>query len=336
MISLAAFTAEGVALGKRLLELGDCRLCAPARFAGGIVKPFPGTLADWARVSFAEAEGLVVIGACGIAVRAVAPFLQGKDRDPAVVVLDQKGRFVIPILSGHLGGANRLALRIAALCGATPVITTATDVCGAFAVDSWAAEHNVAILDLDYVKTVSSRLLAGKPVGFSCDFPLDAPPDGVTSEPCPVGVSLSLDGEKRPFPITLRLAPRIVYMGIGCRKGVAAEGVEARALAVLREAGIPLQAVAAVCTIDLKAEEPGLLAFCEKHRLPLRLFSARELMAQPGTFRASAFVERTTGTDNVCERAAVAGSGGTLLWPKSASGGVTAALAAQSWTAVFH
>ena len=151
-----AFTEKGLALAQKLASAlpGTVDRCGH----GG-----PG-LADWAAEQFAHADALIFVGAVGIAVRAIAPHCRNKAVDPAVVVLDECGHFAVPILSGHLGGANDLARALAAVCGAVPVITTATDANGVFAVDAWARHQNCAVLEPERIKRVSSRLLAGGPV----------------------------------------------------------------------------------------------------------------------------------------------------------------------------
>ena len=148
-----AFTEKGLALAQKLASAlpGTVARCGH----GG-----PG-LADWAAEQFAHADALIFVGAVGIAVRAIAPHCRNKAVDPAVVVLDECGHFAVPILSGHLGGANDLARALAAVCGAVPVITTATDANGVFAVDAWARHQNCAVLEPGRIKRVSSRLLAG-------------------------------------------------------------------------------------------------------------------------------------------------------------------------------
>ena len=131
-------------------------------------------------------------------------------------------------------------------------------------------------------------------------------------------------------PDTLWLPPRRLVLGIGCRRGVLEKTIEAFVSAALQKAGVPLEAVRAVCSIDLKKEEAGLLGFCQSHHLPLTTYSAGQLMEAPGTFSPSGFVKQVTGVDNVCERAAVLGAGGgELLLPKQAGSGVTAALAVE-------
>lgn len=338
-LSLIAFTAQGTSLAKTLADAltgqGDvCGVFAPADLARAHDISDSGALHDWVAAQFAGADGLIFVGACGIAVRAIAPFLRGKDVDPAVVVLDQSARFSIALLSGHLGGANALASSVAALCGAAPVITTATDLCGVFAVDVWAREQGLALLDTERIKLVSGRLLAGEPVGFACDFPVGTLPPGLIAAPAPVGISVSLDTDKRPFANTLRLVPRRAALGIGCRRGTSLVALRLCALAALEEATVPLSAVEAVCTISLKENEPALRAFCEEQKLPLRVFTAEQLNAVPGTFTASSFVQTVTGVDNVCERAACA-LGGTLVCRKFSQNGVTAAVAIRPFDVAF-
>lgn len=127
-------------------------------------------LSDWTTENFQKSDALIFIGAVGIAVRAIAPHCKSKATDPAVIVLDERGRFSIPILSGHLGGANDLAKKLASICGAVPVITTATDVEGMFAVDEWAKAQNCHVLEPERIKTVSSTLLAGKVVYYDSQW----------------------------------------------------------------------------------------------------------------------------------------------------------------------
>ena len=126
----------------------------------------------WTGAQFVQSDALIFVGAAGIAVRAIAPHCKSKTTDPAVVVVDECGRFAVPILSGHLGGANDLARAIAAVCGAVPVITTATDAHGIFAADEWAKHQNCMVLEPERIKLVSGKLLAGQPVYYRADFPV--------------------------------------------------------------------------------------------------------------------------------------------------------------------
>ena len=312
MIGLISFTETGQCLAQRLASALD----------GQAVRCGAGqSLAGWTEEHFQQGNALIFVGAVGIAVRAVAPHVKSKTTDPAVVVVDEMGRFAIPLLSGHLGGANDLARQVAAICGAVPVITTATDLHGLFAVDQWARRQNCAIDNPERIKAVSGALLRGGTVEVCSPWPVSGQP--------PARVTLTLQGADAD---ALRVIPRIVTLGVGCKRGTSREVLEAAFTALLAQETICERAVCKVCTIDLKKEEPGLLAFCAAHRLPLETFSAQALAAVEGEFPSSEFVKAVTGVDNVCQRAAVLGSGGRLLGGRYAKQGVTMALAQGPFT----
>ena len=295
------------------------------------------SLGEWTRMAFTECEGIVYIGACGIAVRAIAPFLRDKTVDPAVITVDEQGHFVVSLLSGHLGGANQLAVEAAAVLGATPVISTATDLHGCFAVDLWAQKQGIILDSRETAKAISARLLDGGTVGFYSDFPIDGNfPNGLYSaEAGELGICVTLNADKHPFERTLRAFPRVVTLGVGCRRGVATETFEAVLLGALSEMRLPLEAVMGLATIDLKREENCLCNFARKYDLSLSFFSADELAELSGRFSASGFVQQVTGVDNVCERAAVLASGGTLYFGKYTGQAVTVAAAVSNWRVNF-
>lgn len=320
-IELLAFTENGQRLAESLARQlgGNASRCG-----------HPLTLSQWTEKNFHRTEALVFVGAAGIAVRAIAPYAKSKAQDPAVVVVDEGAHWAVPVLSGHLGGANDLARRIAGICGAQAVITTATDVNGVFAVDEWSKRQNCAICNPEKIKTVSAALLAGQPVRLYSEFTVTGtPPAGIElSEEAACDFRLGLHSSKRNV---LHLVPRIAVLGVGCRKGTSGATLEAALEHLLETTGLCPQAVCAVASIDLKKEEPGLLQFCAAHGWPLQTYPASALAAVQGDFAASAFVQKTTGVDNVCERAAVLAAGGHLYSKKNAGGGVTMALALQPY-----
>ena len=324
--AIIAFTRRGAALGRTLADSLGGTLHVPARFAPEVGAEAYDSLEGWTAKAWTEADALIFVGAAGIAVRAIAPHVKDKFTDPAVVSVDEAGRFVIPLLSGHVGGANELALNIATLTGGQAAVSTATDVNGLFAVDVWARERDMVITDRVLAKEISAALLEGKPVGFVSDFGHPCPA-GLTRGPAELGVWVTYRRREGPFPRTLRLAPRGLILGIGCRKGTPEETIREAVAEVL--SGYEPQAVVQVATIDLKKEEPGLLAFCAAQNLPLAIYTAEELAAAKGRFTRSAFVAHITGVDNVCERAAVC-AGGTILVPKQAKNGVTVAVAGRN------
>ena len=316
-LAYLAFTEKGEQLAGRLAAA----LGGTAQRCGAFC-----SLSAWTSAHFSQSDGLVYVGAAGIALRAIAPHLQSKTTDPAVVVVDECARYAIPILSGHLGGANDLARAIGRVCGALPVLTTATDVNGVFAVDEWAKRQNCRIMNPERIKTVSAKLLAGGTVTVQSAWPIAGQPPRNVHQGENSGADVLLD--LRPSSgETLHLVPRIAVLGVGCKKNVLPQTLEAALAAFLTGAGVCEQAISAVASIDLKKEEPGLLAFCAAHGWPLKTYTAEQLRAVEGQFTPSAFVQGVTGVDNVCERSAVLASGGVLCRGKTAGNGVTMALA---------
>ncbi len=354
--ALAVFTASGLGLAIRIAEgLGNgagCDVYAPARIAASLsgegeagdgalsaVSDRVGLIGDlggWTSERFADSRAIVFVGATGIAVRAIAPCLADKLSDPAVVCVDEKGQNVVPLVSGHVGGANDLARKIAAITGGNACISTATDVNGLFAVDEWAAEQGMAILDRKTAREISATLLDGGEVGFASEmgFAGDLPMGFVAAEDRKLGVRIGLGAGSGPFERTLRLVPRVVTVGIGCRRGVEAHVLEGHVMDALSKADIALEAVEAIATIDLKSDEAAVLDLSSKMSVPIRVYSADELAAVEGEFDASGFVEEAVGVDNVCERAACA-DGAQIVSPKSAGDGVTVAIAARGFVPSF-
>ena len=282
--------------------------------------------------AFSEMDALIFVGAAGIAVREIAPYVRDKRTDPAVLGLDERANFVIPLLSGHIGGANALARRLAAALGATAVVTTATDVNGKFSVDTWATERGCAISDMGLAKAVSAEILEHS-VPFCSDFPIQGPlPDGlVLGESGELGIYVGYRCSA-PFMHTLRLVPRVLR--VGCRRGISREAVEEAIGKVFAENRLDPAAILGVFSIDLKEHEPGLLAACAAHGWPAHFYSASQLQAVPGEFTGSDFVRAVTGVENVCERAAFLDAE-RLLVKKTACDGVTVAVAAEHWEADF-
>ncbi len=319
-LAMLAFSEKGLLLAERL------RALLPDESSAGRC-PKDG-LHDWTAQHFNTADALLFIGAAGIAVRAVAPFADSKTCDPAVLVIDERAEFVIPILSGHIGGANALAKRLAALLDAQAVITTATDCNGLFAVDSWAAEQGYAICNPERIKQVSARLLSHEAIRLKSSFAavLDPALEGqiVLTDHPPFDVKI---GIKANADSALHLVPPVLTLGVGCKKYTPATDIQAAFNRLCADFNLEPRAFSQVCSIDLKANEAGLLDFCHNTGLPLVTFSAQALTALPGDFTASDFVRRTTGVDNVCERSAVLGSKGALLVKKRAFDGVTMAVA---------
>lgn len=311
-------------------------------------------LTEWTGEQMKKRRSLLFIGACGIAVRAIAPFLTDKLNDVPVLVMDEQGRFVIPVLAGHVGGANELAVSLAERMGSTPVITTATDLNHCFAVDLFARRNALHIVNKDGIAKVSSHILAGEEVTMAVEeghfreeeagIPGEKRlleeinvPEGIrlvsTESLADVLVAPASYGQGR----LLTLRPKEYVIGIGCKRGKAAEQIDHFVNRALKESGISMEQVAAFASIDRKKDEEGILWMSSHYGIPFVTYSAEELQQVEGTFHASEFVKSQVGVDNVCERAALRFSGpdGILITGKQAEDGITAAIVKRRWSVSF-
>lgn len=333
-----AYSRQGCRTARQVMEyFGDdeVRAYTMERFSeegfGVIGKPsksFYGELFAWA-------DAMVFVGSCGIAVREIAPHVHDKRTDPAVISIDELGKFVIPLLSGHIGGANELALKLAKHLDSVPVITTATDINRKFSVDAWAARQGFVIGSMQMAKTVSASILE-RPVCLTSDFPVvtDLPSGVIAGESGDIGICISCE-KKDPFEQTLRLIPKILHLGIGCRRGTECGVIREAVEAVFAEYGIDRRAVKCVASIDLKANEQGLLEFCRENEWPVFFYNSDELWAVNGEFTPSAFVKSVTGVDNVCERSALIGAERVIV-RKTVRNGVTVAVAEEKLEVRFE
>jgi cobalt-precorrin 5A hydrolase len=319
-----------------------------------------GDLSEWTKEAFLAQDAICFIGACGIAVRTIAPFVKDKLSDSPVLVMDELGQYVIPILSGHVGGANELARRIAAKSGAAAVITTATDLHKKFAVDVFAKKNELSILNKEGIVKVSSKILKGEPVTVAIqpDTELERAngltpaganyglsriasgriPEELTAVAYPPEETVDIVVSADPMALqkgTIRLKPKQYVLGIGCKKGKTREEIQGFVQTVLLDWNP--QDIAAIASIDRKAEEPGIVEWANAYRIPFVTFTEDELNRVPGHFSSSIFVENQVGVDNVCERSAIkaAGPGSRLVMKKQAGNGITLAMAKKDWSIVF-
>lgn len=259
------------------------------------------SLSDWTRENFLQGNMLVFIGATGIAVRAIAPFCKDKTTDPGVLAIDEKGSFVIPLLSGHIGGAVEAAKELSQIIGATPVITTATDVNGEFAVDVFATKNNLGINDMKRAKEFSARILAGEEAEFV-----------VSPRNKQIG--------------GLSLIPKCTVIGMGCRRGKSFDELYGFLTEKLSEEGIDIRSLKALVSIDKKKDEEGLIRLSQQLKIPFITYSPEVLMEQEGDFEHSDRVLEATGADNVCERAVAAYGCKKIVLKKTAKDGMTLAI----------
>lgn len=305
-ISMITFTSTGEALAQKIKERQPKENISITNRHRD--KQF--SLTEWTKACFARKDAIVVIGAAGIAIRMIAPFVNDKLQDSPVVVVDEGGQFVIPLLSGHVGGANGLAEQLAEAIGAIPVLTTATDVQQTFAVDMFAKRNHLTIQNRAGIARITSKVLDKEMVDIVISRDLTELSHGI-----------------------LRLKPKEYILGIGCRKGKSYEELDAFIQKRLTGQQLEKDDILAVASIDLKEKEECLVRWCNSHRIPFVTYSAEILQQVAGNYTASAFVEARTGVDNVCERAAMAAAGekGELIVSKQAESGMTLAIARKPW-----
>lgn len=351
-LCVISFTKRGLLLSERIAHCSDedeillftkCREAAES-WESCTASYVTEGIGEWTQNQMKAGFALLFIGACGIAVRAAAPCVRDKLTDSPVLVMDEQGRYVIPILSGHMGGANEMAVRLADRVGAEPVITTATDINRQFAVDLFARRNGLHIVNKAGIARVSSKVLAGEEITIAVEegHLLDAckVPDGVCIIPYPPAgrVDILVTGQEPACEALICLKPKEYVIGIGCRKGKKAEKIEAFISASMAAAGISQEQIAALASIDRKSEEEGLRSWSRKNRLPFLTFSAQQLARTEGDFNASSFVMTQVGVDNVCERAAIraCGADGRLVYRKHAEDGMTIAIARRKWSVSFN
>ena len=312
------------------------------------------------RAGFGRYDSLVCIMATGIVVSILAPLIVHKTSDPAVVVLDQKGKYAISLLSGHLGGANDLAREMAAISGGEAVITTATDVAGELSFDTFAKKHDMAIENIGQLKHISGALLSGKKVNvFTDKNAAELYPELAAEQKRGMIAILPLSEFFKTYTIesnipavviderlfvsnstvpqaapVLYLRPRTICAGIGCKRNMEQKPIEEALLQTLKEEGIHPLSLKCIATIPLKSDEPGIIGTAANLNVPLQIIPTEEIenldISQLG-IQTSEFVASQTGVLSVSTACSYLASGkGTILLDKAKYKGITIALSKEN------
>ncbi len=330
-LAIYALTPDGLRLARTIRDGLGGQVFAPEHMAGSGETGFAG-LCQTVAQTWNRFPGHVLVGPVGVAVRCAAPLLRDKGSDPALVAVDQAGQFAVSVLSGHLGGANRLARELARVTGAQAVVTTGTDSAGLPAVDELAAGLGMRLPDLDAAKRVGAALLAGQTVqlhdpdhrlGLSGEelFTVTAPDAWNTARP-----GVWCDCRTAPEG-ACACYPPCLHLGLGCRKGAPAEEILGLVDKALADYGLAKESLAGLGTVEDKRDEPGLKRAALELGLEIHYFSRRELdgVAVPNP---SETVRKHLGVDSVCEAAAMLlARTDQLLIPKTKSDAATVAAA---------
>jgi cobalt-precorrin 5A hydrolase len=343
-VAIIAITGNGARIGAALSAgIPKSRLFVIEKHATGEAHPFSSGVQSLMDRLWPDYGGFVFIMATGIVVRTIAPLLQAKDRDPAVVVLDDAGRFAVSLLSGHIGGANALAKTCAQLTGSLPVITTATDVNDLPSFDMLAKEYGWLIEDLPRIKVLNALLLEGKEIAvvdhgaevrrycagkgnlsFHEDFAA-ALGSGASGQ---LFVTNRIIPRQQGSDRLLVLRPRNLCLGIGCNRGTSALEIGSVVTAQLKRLSLSFGSVQCIASASAKGDETGLLEFAAQAGIPILLYHSDQLNGVDAPSPASDHAFAAIGARGVAEPAALlASGGGRLLLPKVKSGNVTLAIA---------
>jgi cobalt-precorrin 5A hydrolase len=355
-IAVLAITKEGASLGEKVNTLLSTHPSLESNLY--LFEKVP----SWMQENFSKYDGIICIMATGIVVRSIAPWLVHKSQDPAVVVMDEKGQFVISLLSGHLGGANDLAKTLAEGLGAQAVITTATDVQGTLAIDNLAKKYNLGIENYQLIKHLNTLLLNRVEVEIFTQYPLEIAnlvqdkgnlqnikihpiedlPQALTKE----DLDLVEQGKKgwviitnqdlallRQLPkMVMVMRPRNIIVGIGCRRGTPRQVIETAVLNGLAQLKVTKESIINLASVDIKRDEEGLLELAESWQVPIKFFSTEEIAEVIennliDNLRVSEFVREKIGVGGVCEPVTVLSNKTVeLVLPKTIYQGVTIAI----------
>jgi cobalt-precorrin 5A hydrolase len=337
---VVALTPQGAALARDLgerLPRASCWL--PRSLAAGDpkVQPFD-RVATVFQEAFEQGNNLVCLMAAGIVVRGIAPHLSRKDKDPAVVVVDEAGRFAISLLSGHLGGANELAWEVAQILQATPVITTASDGRGLPALDLAAQRADLAIEDLATVRPVQMAMLSGlklrlvDPDGYLAEVAAEHPEFFIQENHLDTALAGGWPGvyvgfRERAWPKHwLVLRPKNLVVGIGCHKGTPAAEILGFIQETFKKEGLSLKSLKALATVELKKDEPGLQEAAARLGVEFLWFTKEELQGVTVPNPTPELL-RLVGVVSVSEAAALKSGGVELILPKRKGANATLAVA---------
>jgi cobalt-precorrin 5A hydrolase len=346
-------TPNGLAMAEKIMDAWpNTTLFYTRRLEGRVSRGIcVDRLAQAVACEFSRFSGHLFIMSTGIVVRVIAPLIKNKTVDPAVVVMDDTGRFVISLVSGHIGGANALAQKVASVSGATPVITTATDVNDKPAIDVIATEKRLKIENPEAIKRVNMALLLDDPVRIhdplgwlkSGGWPGGGLSGAASVETATIDELFALSPDQAAVfvddviadlpPHVLVLRPPSLVAGIGCNRHTPKGEIRDLLFGTLDRFGLAPDSLYAIATIDLKSDEVGLVALADDLNLSLTLFSRDQLNQVTDVPNPSAMVVKHLGVQSVCEASAILASrNGRLIVPKQNTRNVTVAIARMAST----
>ncbi|MEM2099454.1 MAG: cobalamin biosynthesis protein [Candidatus Bathyarchaeia archaeon] len=352
-IVIVAITRQGVETALKIKKALDklelhCTVYVPEKYLREGAVAMDKKVGDFIREKYAKVDGIIGVMAAGIIIRAVAPCLESKLIDPAVVAVDAAGRFAVSLLAGHYGGANHLARLVAEGIGATPVITTASEAAGKLSVDELACNLHLTIVNPESLIPVNAAIVDGKrvaliligdiriPVKLIREFTVEKAFDIKSAIEILSGYDAGAIIFKEPVsnefakPVTI-LKPKTITVGIGARKNITANQLLNAVHSALKRVNIPVERVSCLATVDIKRDSSAINEAAKKLGLNIEFLSTEVLRGfrHPDLSADSQIVTEKIGVGGVCERAALitAGKEAKLLLKKMKMNGVTVAVA---------
>lgn len=289
------------------------------------------------KIAFYEYDAIVAIMASGILIRSIAPYIESKTTDPAVVNIDDNGNFVISTLSGHLGGANKLANKIAGFIDATPVITTSSDINSRLGIDVLANDLFLSIDNAKEILFFNKAILEGRQITVKFNGKKDYLASYLEKSTLDIDVCIENSSDVNDDEIKvclddheLTLTERKMVVGIGCRRGKEWEKIYEGLEKSIDELNIDISRINQLTSAEIKNDEKGILELSEKLNIPVSFVDLDRLkLFESGDVQKSEFVKSKFGIYGVCEPSALitAGFDSRLIYKKTSYDGVTIAVA---------
>jgi len=314
-IACLYFTSSGKAIAERIVYFSDYEVHIYSK------ENYKSNLND----IFEQYDGIVFISSTGIAIRISASFIKDKSIDPAIVVVDDMGRYSISLLSGHIGGANELAENIANCLKCQAIITTASDGRGIEAVDMFAKRNDLYIESLEDAKKITSMMIEGEAIKLESEIEAKIGYNNIVKnhEVGAIFVCSKLNiNYLKPCCI---LRPKNITVGLGCRRGKTVDEIISALMTIFSDNDLSIQSIKQIATVDVKQYERGIIEACKYLNCEMVIISREAIKAVQDKFNKSAFVEATIGVSSVCEPCAYI-SGGELIVGRTAINGITIAI----------
>lgn len=339
-VALITLTHGGLQLADKLREYNpNIEIFTHRKCQYEYVKLIELPLRDNIKGLMDEYDMLVFIMATGIVVRLIAPYIKHKSIDPGVIVIDEQGKYVISLLSGHLGGANEYTRELAEFLHAHPVITTASDVNNTMAVDIMAMKLNCYIDDFEDAKIVTSNIVNGDNIGIisNSNIDIDLPKQFITIDNHNVSQSIDkhnikglivIDYNKIEADIPISyLYKKDITLGIGCRRGKTREEITKELVPLLKREDINIKSISRISTVEVKKDEVGIIELARTLKVPMDIITIDRIMEIQHLFEGSKFVEKTIGVTCVSEPCGyISSNKGDCILNKVKANGITISL----------